>query len=222
MARGWGRSPSASRSRTSWSSRSRGPRTSPTWTSGSSRSPGATPLLTTALFVPPSVRTAPKGDFSGSDQARDNQTADPQQSFLARLLTGELDAGTYSTGEGSIPLKEVAKFPFVALSMDVAVWSKDKIPRMVITDGQNVSSSTGSSGDVLEPEWTWTGTPGARSIFSVQLADLDGDGMLHVVVNRYHPIPADPDEVLDPGDVRRRQARRWSSRTPARSCWPST
>ena len=86
--------------------------------------------MTTALFVPPSIRTAPKGDFSASTKTRDNQTPNPPRSFLSRLLTGDLDAGTYSSGESAIPLREIAKFPFAVTSMDVAVWSKDKIPRM--------------------------------------------------------------------------------------------
>jgi hypothetical protein len=41
---------------------------------------------------------------------------------------------------------------------------------------------------VLEPEWTWSGDSSA-SVFAVQLADLDGDDVLEVVVNRYHPNP---------------------------------
>src|SRR5207302_9007698 len=40
------------------------------------------------------------------------------------------------------------------------------------------------------PEWTYGGrftTPGRIS--SVQLADVDGDGVFEVVANRYHPDP---------------------------------
>jgi hypothetical protein len=150
--------------------------------------PGPTPLLTTALFVPASIRTAPKGDFSGSTKARDNQTPNPQRSFLSRLLTGDLDAGTYSSGEGAIPLREVAKFPFAAMSMDVAVWSKDKIPRLAVTDGERVFLYR-LVGNVLEAEWTYQGAVRGL-IFSVQLAELTGDGTLHVVVNRYHQHPS--------------------------------
>src|SRR5206468_8840587 len=58
------------------------------------------------------------------------------RSLLARLLGRELEAGSYSSGEGSIPLKEVAKFPFAVLAIDVAVTPKDKIPRMVVSDGE--------------------------------------------------------------------------------------
>jgi hypothetical protein len=149
--------------------------------------PGPSTLMTTGLFVPPSVRAAPKGDFSAAAQARGNQTAAPQRSLLARLLTGELDSGAYSTGEGSIPLKEVAKFPFVVLSLDVAVAPVDKVPRMVITDGQKVYLYRIVE-HVLEPEWTWTADASA-GVFAVQFADLDEDGVLEVLVNRYHPNP---------------------------------
>jgi len=149
--------------------------------------PGPSTLMTTGLFVPPSVRAAPKGDFSASGQARGNQTAAPQRSLLARLLTGELDSGAYSTGEGSIPLKEVAKFPFVVSSLDVAVAPGDKVPRLVITDGQKVYLYR-IVDRVLEPEWTWAADASA-GVFAVQLADLDGDGVLEVLVNRYHPNP---------------------------------
>lgn len=150
--------------------------------------PGPSQVLTTGLFVPPSVRPAPRADFSGSDKSRPNQTARPAQSLLSRLLTGELDSGAYSTGEGSIPLKEVAKFPFVVFSLDVTVAPSDKIPRMAITDGHKVYLYRIVE-RALEPEWTWPGDSVA-SVFSVQLADLKGDGTLQVVVNRYHPNPA--------------------------------
>jgi hypothetical protein len=149
--------------------------------------PGPSTLMTTGLFVPPSVRPAPKGDFSASGQARANQTAAPQRSLLARLLTGELDSGAYSTGEGSIPLKEIAKFPFVITSLDIAVAAADKVPRMVIADGQKVYLYR-IVDRVLEPEWTWAADASA-GVFAVQLADLDGDGVLEVLVNRYHPNP---------------------------------
>src|SRR6266545_1932794 len=149
--------------------------------------PGPSTLMTTGLFVPPSVRPAPKGDFSASGQARGNQTAAPQRSLLARLLTGELDSGAYSTGEGSIPLKEIAKFPFVITALDIAVAAADKVPRMVIADGQKVYLYR-IVDRVLEPEWTWAADASA-GVFAVQRADLDGDGVLEVLVNRYHPNP---------------------------------
>lgn len=149
--------------------------------------PGGTQQLSTAMFVPPSIKAPSKGDFSASGQARQNQTAVPVRSLLARLLSGDLDAGSYSTGEGSIPLKEVAKFPFVVTGLDVAVAPIDKIARLAITDGERVFLYR-IVDRVLEAEWTFK--PDVRGrIFSVQLADLDGDGVLEVVTNRYHPNP---------------------------------
>ena len=149
--------------------------------------PGATQQLSTAMFVPPSIKAPVKGDFSASGQARPNQTAVPPRSLLMRLLSGDLDSGAYSTGESSIPLKEVAKFPFVVTSLDVAVAPLDKIARLVVTDGERVFLYRVVE-RVLEAEWTYKADVRGR-IFSVQLADLDGDGVLEVVVNRYHPNP---------------------------------
>ncbi|MBI3030905.1 MAG: hypothetical protein HYY64_15480, partial [Candidatus Rokubacteria bacterium] len=144
--------------------------------------PAAAPLLSTAMFVPPSVKPQGKGQFSSDPQARPSPPP-KQRSFLARLLGGELEAGAYSTGEASIPLKEAARFAFPVISMDVAVAPKDKVPRLVITDGERVYLYRVVN-RALEADWTYS----ARSlgkIFSVQLADLNGDGVLEVVVNRY-------------------------------------
>ena len=150
--------------------------------------PGASSRLSTALFVPATIRPVAKGDYSTGGK-RDSQTPNQQRSFLARLLYGELDAGTYSSGESAIPLKEVAKFPFLVASMDIAVGSKDKITRMVITDGERVFLYRITPERVLEPEWTFKTDSRAR-VFAVQLAELSNDGTLHVVVNRYSQIPA--------------------------------
>ena len=144
--------------------------------------PAATPLLSTAMFVPPSVKPQAKGQFSSDPQARPSPPP-KQRSFLARLLGGELEAGAYSTGEAAIPLKEMARFAFPVISMDVAIAPKDKVPRLVITDGDRLYLYRVVN-RALEADWTYS----ARSlgkIFSVQLADLDGDGVLEVVVNRY-------------------------------------
>jgi len=150
--------------------------------------PGVTTRLSTALFVPPAVKpTGAKGEFSAGN--RKDQPAAPQRSFLARLLFGDLDAGTYSSGESSITLKEVAKFPFVVVSMDVAVGSKDRIARLALTDGDRVYLYRITAERVLEPEWTFRTDSKAR-VFSVQLAELANDGAPYVVVNRFHPIQA--------------------------------
>jgi hypothetical protein len=151
--------------------------------------PGASSRLNTALFVPATVKPAAKGDYSAAGKQRDSQTPNQQRSFLARLLYGELDAGTYSSGETVIPLKEVAKFPFIIGSMDVAVGSKDHIARMVITDGESVWLYRITPERVLEPEWTYKTDSRAR-VFGVQLAELSNDGSVHVLVNRYSAIPA--------------------------------
>jgi hypothetical protein len=150
--------------------------------------PGGSSRLSTALFVPASIKPVAKGDYSAGGR-RDSQTPNQQRSFLARLLYGELDAGTYSSGESLIPLKEVAKFPFIVASMDIAVGSKDKVTRMVITDGERVFLYRITPERVLEPEWTYRTDSRAR-VFAVQLAELSGDGAVHVVVNRYSQIPA--------------------------------
>jgi hypothetical protein len=151
--------------------------------------PGASSRLSTALFVPATVRPAVKGDYSAAGKGRESQTPNQNRSFLARLLYGELDAGTYSSGESAIPLKEVAKYPFIITSMDVAVGSKDHIVRMVITDGEKVWLYRITPERTLQPEWTYKTDSRAR-VFGVQLAELTNDGSVHVLVNRYSPIRA--------------------------------
>jgi hypothetical protein len=149
--------------------------------------PATTPMLTSATFVPPSVRAQPRERFSSGG---DRQPPQPKQrSLLARILGGELEAGSYSSGENSIPLKEVGRFSFPVIAMDVSVAPKDQIPRVVFTDGEKIWLYRVVE-RALEPEWTYDDkftTPGR--IISVQLADLDGDGVFEVVANRYHPDP---------------------------------
>lgn len=150
--------------------------------------PAGTALLTTAQFVPPSIKATPRGDFSAAGKPKESQTPGVVKSLLARLLTGELDAGTYSSGESQIPLKEIAKFPYAVIAMDVAVAPQDGVPRMVVTDGEKVYLYKIVE-QVLEAEWTHQPNRPGR-IFSAQLADLNGDGVLDVVVNLYNPNPA--------------------------------
>ena len=151
--------------------------------------PGVTPLMSTAMFVPPPRTTASAkgGDFS-SGKNRDSQTPANQKPLLLRILTGELDAGAYSSGESSIPLKELVKFPFVVTAMDVAVAPADKVARLAVADTDRIYLYRIVDGK-LEAEWTFKADARGR-IFSVQLADLDGDGVLEVVANRYHPNPS--------------------------------
>jgi hypothetical protein len=150
--------------------------------------PDTTPVLTSATFVPASVRVSSSRErFSSGGDRRPPQPK--QRSLLARILGGELEAGSYSSGENSIPLKEIGRFGFAILAMDVSVSPKDQVPRVVFTDGTKIWLYRLVE-RTLEPEWTWDErftTPGR--ILSVQLADLDGDGVFEVVANRYHPDP---------------------------------
>ncbi|MFQ5829714.1 MAG: FG-GAP repeat domain-containing protein [Candidatus Methylomirabilia bacterium] len=146
-----------------------------------SRGP-AEPLLNTALFVPASIRAPPSRQFSSAPGAGPPPSRAPRRSLLARLLGGNLDPGTYSAGAESIPVREVARFGFLVRTMDVAVAPKDGIPRLVITDGSKIFLYR-IVGQKLEVEWTY-GRRSIGQILSLQLADLDGDGSLEVVVNR--------------------------------------
>jgi hypothetical protein len=150
--------------------------------------PSTVPVVTSATFVPPSVRTAaPRERFSSGGDRLPPQAK--QRSLLARILGGELEAGSYSTGENSIPLKEIGRFAFPIVAMDVSVSPKDQVPRLVMTDGEKIWLYRIVE-RALEPEWTYDDrftTPGR--IISVHLADLDGDGVFEVVANRYHPDP---------------------------------
>src|SRR5260370_18048519 len=150
--------------------------------------PGASALLTTALFGPPSIKPAAKGDFSAAGKPKESQTPNVVKSLLARLLTGEVDGGTYSGGESQIPLKEIGKFPYVVIAMDVAVAPQDGVPRMVVTDGEKVYLYKIVE-RVLEAEWTYKAAALGR-VFSVQLGDFNGDRVLAVAVNLNRPDPA--------------------------------
>lgn len=151
--------------------------------------PATAALVSSAAFVPPSVRAAasPRDRFSSGG---DRQPPQPKQrSLLARILGGELEAGTYSSGENSIPLKEIGRFAFPILAMDVSVAPKDGVPRVVFTDGAKIWLYRIVE-RALEPEWTYDERfATAGRIISLQLADLDGDGVFEVVANRYHPDP---------------------------------
>jgi hypothetical protein len=140
--------------------------------------------LTTAFFVPPSIRpTTQGGRFSQGGPANPPQAK--QRSLLARLLGRELEAGSYSSGENSIPLKEVAKFPFAVLAIDVGIMPKDKIPRMAVSDGYKVYMYK-VVGTKLEAEWSMS-VRSRGQVFSLYLVDLDGDGVFEVLGNRHDP-----------------------------------
>jgi hypothetical protein len=141
-----------------------------------------TAAINTAFFVPSSIQPSSSVRFSGGGPANPPQ-AKPR-SLLARLLGGDLEAGSYSSGESTLPLREVARFPFAVLAMDVAVAPKDKIPRVVVSDGDQLYMYR-IVNQRFEPEWTKSVRSLGR-VFSVQLADVDGDGILEVVGNRYN------------------------------------
>jgi hypothetical protein len=146
--------------------------------------PSRDALVNTAFFVPPTIRTAADKDrFSSATRDVNRPQAKPR-SLLSRLLGGDLEAGSYSTGENSIPLREVARFGFPVLAMDISVQPKDKIPRVAVSDGEKIYQYR-IVNQKFEPEWSFAvGTLGR--VMSIQLVDVDGDGIFEVVANRYH------------------------------------
>jgi hypothetical protein len=147
--------------------------------------PESQPAVSTAFFVPPAIRQQASQTARFSRGGPANPPQAKPRSLLARLLGGDLEAGSYSSGESSIPLREVARFPFPVLAMDVAVQPKDKIPRVAVSEGDRVYMYR-VNGQRLEPEWSYSVRARGR-VISVQLADLDGDGVLEVVGNRWEP-----------------------------------
>jgi hypothetical protein len=143
------------------------------------------PAVATALFVPASIRPAPPGRYSASDRFQGPTPERKPRSLLARLLGGDVDPGQYSASGPSIPLKEIGRFGYPAVSMDVAVTPADRIPRLAISDGDRIWVYR-LVDLALEPEWSYYARTLGR-VFSVQLAELLGDGRLQVVVNRYDP-----------------------------------
>jgi hypothetical protein len=143
--------------------------------------PRPDPAVTSSFFVPPATLRAanPPPRFSQGGPANPPQAR--PRSLLQRLLGGDLEAGSYSTGENSLPLREVAKFKFPVLAMDIAVAPKDKIPRMVVSDGDQIYMYR-IVDQKVEPEWSKSVRSVGR-VFSLQLADLDGDGILEVIGN---------------------------------------
>lgn len=147
--------------------------------------PRPDPSITTSFFVPPSTLRAanPGPRFSQGGPANPPQ-AKPR-TLLQRLLGGDLEAGSYSTGDNSLPLREVAKFKFPVLAMDIAVAPSDKLPHMVVSDGDQIYMYR-IVNQKVEPEWTKS-VRSLGKVFSLQLADLNGDGHLEVIGNRYAP-----------------------------------
>ena len=70
--------------------------------------PRPDPAVTTSFFVPPStLRAANPGPRFSQGGPADPPQARPR-TLLQRLLGGQMEAGSYSTGENSLPLREVA------------------------------------------------------------------------------------------------------------------
>ena len=139
------------------------------------------PRVAIGLFVPSSIKPATPGRFSGSDRAQAAPEKKPR-SLLARLLGGDLEPNRYSA-DTSIPLVEVGRVDFTVNSMDVAISPADRLPRVALTDGSRVFLYK-IENRTLVPEWTFS----ARflgQVYSVQLADLLGDGTLQIVANRF-------------------------------------
>ena len=145
--------------------------------------PRTEPAITTAFFVPPSVRVASDGTRFSSATRDSNRPVARPRSLLQRLLGGDLEPGSYSSGESSLPLREVARFGFPVVAVDVAVMPKDKIPRMVVTDGERIYQYRIVQ-QKLEAEWTFNAR-GRGRVLSLQFADLDADGVFEIVGNRY-------------------------------------
>jgi hypothetical protein len=147
--------------------------------------PRPDPAVTTSFFVPPStLRAANPGPRFSPGGPADPPQARPR-TLLQRLLGGQMEAGSYSTGENSLPLREVAKFNFPVLAMDIAVAPADKLPHMVVSDGDQIYMYR-IVNQKIEPEWTKS-VRSLGKVFSLQLADLNGDGQLEVIGNRYAP-----------------------------------
>ncbi len=160
--------------------------------------PRQDPAITTSFFVPAATLRAanPGPRFSQGGPANPPQAR--PRSLLQRLLGGDLEAGSYSTGENSLPLREVAKFKFPVLAMDIAVAPADKVPRMVVSDGDQIYMYR-IVNQKVEPEWAKS-VRSLGQVFSLQLADLNGDGHLEVIGNRYAPRVGLNSFVIDSRD----------------------
>jgi len=141
-------------------------------------------MVNTAFFVPSTIKPpSTAARFSGGGSANPPQAR--SRSLLARLLGGDTEAGSYSSAEDTFPLRQVAIFTFPVLALDVAVAPKDKIPRVAVSDGDQIYMYRFVDRK-FEQEWSKS-VRGLGRVFSVQLADLTGDGTLVVIGNRYAP-----------------------------------
>jgi hypothetical protein len=139
-----------------------------------------TALMQTALYVPASVAKRPTRDYSSGGAKGEAKVE--KRSLLTKLLTGDFEPHQYSAGASSIPIKHLATYPYTVTSMDVVTAPKDKITRVVVTDGRRVFLYK-LENQTLTGEWTYDRTM-VGTVLNVQLADLNGDGVLEVIVNR--------------------------------------
>src|SRR5437899_1262191 len=143
------------------------------------------PSLTTSFFVPASLK-APVGRFSGSDKVAQNPERKPR-SLLQRLLGWGSDPSAYSSAETSLALKEIARLSYTVVSMDVAVTPADRIPRVVITDGQKVFVYK-IVNQAFEGDWTYSDRATGATFTNVNgktsraLAFIDEQNRLRVSV----------------------------------------
>lgn len=155
-----------------------------------------TPMVVAGLFVPSSIKAPPvaasRQQFSAappppSTNPPAQETRPRSRSFLSRLFFGEEEEQSDFAGSISIPLREVARLNFPVLSMDVALSPKDRVSRLVATDGEKIYLYRIVE-RALHLEWTYAGHV-TGTVLSVQLADLNEDGALEVVANRYSSLP---------------------------------
>ncbi len=137
-------------------------------------------MFQTALYVPASVARRPTRDYSSGGGVGEAKVE--KRSLLAKLLSGDFEPNQYSAGAASIPIRHLATFPFIVMSMDVVTQPKDKLPRFAVSDGRRVFLYR-LENQTLTAEWTFDRLM-VGNILNVQLADLDGDGVLEVIVNR--------------------------------------
>lgn len=137
-------------------------------------------LLQTALSVPTSLSRRPTRDYSSGGAAGEVKVE--KRSLLAKLISGDFEPHQYSASAGSIPIRQLATFPFIVTSLDIVTQPNDRIPRLAVTDGKRVFQYR-LDNQTLTAEWTYSRSM-VGNILSVQLADLNGDGVLDVVVNR--------------------------------------
>jgi hypothetical protein len=142
-------------------------------------------MINTAFFVPSTIKSASAGGRFSAGGGPANPPQAKARSLLARLLGGDVEAGSYSSAENTFPLRLVATFSFPVLALDVAVSPKDKVPRVVVSDGDQIYMYRFVEGR-FEPEWNKS-MRGFGRVFSVQLADITGSGSLDVIANRYAP-----------------------------------